>query len=72
MPACRPADLKEEPRSDRETMQALLLDAPNTAFQIRELPKPVPEPGQVLVRIAASGVHPGGGAEKDYRLLPGA
>ena len=44
--------------NDRETMKALLLNAPNTAFQMTDLPRPVPERGQVLVRIAASGVNP--------------
>jgi NADPH2:quinone reductase len=41
-----------------ETMKALLVNAPNAAFQMTDVPKPVPGPGQVLVRIAASGVNP--------------
>ncbi len=41
-----------------ETMRALLVNAPNAIFQMRDLLKPVPGPGQVLVRIAASGVNP--------------
>lgn len=44
--------------SHSTTMKALLLKAPHAAFQMREVPKPVPGPGQVLVRIAASGVNP--------------
>jgi NADPH2:quinone reductase len=39
-------------------MKALLVNAPNAAFQMTDVPMPVPEPGQVLVRIAASGVNP--------------
>ncbi len=44
--------------SHPETMKALLVNAPNAAFQITDVPKPVPAPGQVLVRVAASGVNP--------------
>lgn len=44
--------------SHLETMKALLVNAPNAAFQMTDVPKPVPGPGQVLVRIAASGVNP--------------
>jgi len=39
-------------------MKALVLDAANAAFRLAELPKPVPGPGQVLVRIEMSGVNP--------------
>ncbi|MCB8882083.1 zinc-dependent alcohol dehydrogenase family protein [Acidisoma cellulosilytica] len=39
-------------------MKALMLDAPNAPFRLTDLPKPVPGPGQVLVRIEASGVNP--------------
>lgn len=41
-----------------QTMQALLLNAPNAPFQLTYLPKPVPGAGEVLVRIAVSGVNP--------------
>jgi NADPH2:quinone reductase len=41
-----------------ETMRALLVNTPNAMFQVVDAPKPVPGPGQVLVRIAASGVNP--------------
>jgi NADPH2:quinone reductase len=44
--------------SHSETMKALLVNAPIGAFQLADVPKPVPGPGQVLVRIAASGVNP--------------
>jgi NADPH2:quinone reductase len=39
-------------------MRALLISAPNAAFELVDVPKPVPGPGEVLVRIAASGVNP--------------
>lgn len=41
-----------------DTMQAAILDAPNTPFQVRSIARPNPGAGQVLVRIAASGVNP--------------
>lgn len=41
-----------------QTMRALLLSAVDGPFERIELPRPVPGPGQVLVRIAASGVNP--------------
>lgn len=41
-----------------DTMQAAILDAPNAPFRITSVAKPKPEAGQVLVRIAASGVTP--------------
>jgi NADPH:quinone reductase-like Zn-dependent oxidoreductase len=41
-----------------DTMQAAVLDAPNTAFQVRSIALPKPGPGQVLVRIKANGVTP--------------
>ena len=59
-----------------ETMHALLLNAPNTAFQLTDVPKPVPGAGEVLVRIAASGVNPldtkirAGAAEHARHPLP--
>lgn len=39
-------------------MQALLIDAIDGPFRRAHLPRPVPAAGQVLVRIAASGVNP--------------
>jgi NADPH:quinone reductase-like Zn-dependent oxidoreductase len=41
-----------------DTMQAAVLDAPNTAFQVKSITRPKPGPGQVLVRIKANGVTP--------------
>ena len=43
-------------QSDR--MKALVLDAPNAAFRVANLPRPSPGPGEVLVRIKGSGVNP--------------
>ena len=40
------------------TMRALLATAPEAPFQVIDMAKPVPGPGQVLVRIRASGVNP--------------
>lgn len=40
------------------TMRALLLPAPDAPFAMHHLPTPVPAPGEVLVRIHASGVNP--------------
>ncbi|WP_374380805.1 zinc-dependent alcohol dehydrogenase family protein [Dongia sp.] len=40
------------------TMQALQATDPSTPLQVITLPRPVPGPGQVLVRIAASGINP--------------
>jgi NADPH:quinone reductase len=40
------------------TMQAAILDAAGAAFRIASIPLPDPQPGQVLVRIAASAVNP--------------
>lgn len=37
-------------------MQAMVLDAPGQALQLRSLPVPEPQPGQVLVRVAACAV----------------
>ena len=39
-------------------MRALVLDRPDAPFRLAELARPVPAAGQVLVRIAASGVNP--------------
>ena len=41
-----------------QTMQAATLDAAGAAFRIAPVPRPAPQPGQVLVRIAASAVNP--------------
>ncbi len=41
-----------------QTMQAATLDAAGAAFRIAPVPRPTPQPGQVLVRIAASAVNP--------------
>ena len=40
------------------TMQAAVLDAPNTAFRVGPVARPAPGDGQVLVRIKTSGVNP--------------
>jgi NADPH:quinone reductase-like Zn-dependent oxidoreductase len=40
------------------SMQALVLEGPNQAFASQQVPRPVAGPGQVLVRIVASGVNP--------------
>ncbi|BAN27303.1 zinc-dependent alcohol dehydrogenase family protein [Caballeronia insecticola] len=40
------------------TMQALVLDRHNGPLELVELARPEPGPGQVLVRIAASGLNP--------------
>ena len=37
-------------------MRALVLDAPRTPLRATELPEPVPEPGQLLLRVRACGV----------------
>lgn len=39
-------------------MRAAILDAPGAPFRLADIPRPVPAAGQVLVRIAASGVNP--------------
>ena len=41
-----------------ETMQAAVLDAPNSPFRVTSIARPKVEPGQVLVQIVASGVTP--------------
>jgi NADPH:quinone reductase len=40
------------------TMQAAVLDGPKLPFRLASIERPKPKPGQVLVRIAASGVNP--------------
>lgn len=44
--------------SSTDTMRALVLESVNRPFAPRRIPRPVAGPGQVLVRIAASGVNP--------------
>jgi propanol-preferring alcohol dehydrogenase len=39
-----------------ETMQAMVLEGPGRPLQLQEVPVPRPEPGQVLVKVAACGV----------------
>ncbi|MBR0796736.1 zinc-dependent alcohol dehydrogenase family protein [Bradyrhizobium jicamae] len=39
-------------------MQAAVLDAPGASFRVTEIMRPQAGPGQVLVRISASGVNP--------------
>jgi NADPH2:quinone reductase len=39
-------------------MQAAILDSPGAPFRIARIERPKPGPGQVLVRIAASGMNP--------------
>jgi len=41
-----------------KTMLAAILDSPGAAFRIGAMPRPTPQPGQVLVRIEASAVNP--------------
>ena len=41
-----------------KTMRALMVEQPGAPFTVVTLPAPVAGPGQVLVRIAASGVNP--------------
>jgi NADPH:quinone reductase-like Zn-dependent oxidoreductase len=40
------------------SMRALVLDTYGSALKLTRLPRPVPGPGQVLVRVEASGVNP--------------
>jgi len=39
-------------------MKALILEAYNTPFVLQDVATPMPGPGEVLVRILASGVNP--------------
>ncbi len=41
-----------------QKMKAIVLDFPNGPFRLAEIDRPAPGPGQVLVRINASGVNP--------------
>jgi NADPH:quinone reductase-like Zn-dependent oxidoreductase len=45
-------------QADQDMMQAALLDAAKLPFRIAAVARPKPAPGEVLVRIAASGVNP--------------
>jgi NADPH2:quinone reductase len=57
-------------------MQAALLETVGAAFRVTQIARPIPGPGQVLVRIAASGVNPldtkirAGAAEHARQYLP--
>ncbi|GKQ49189.1 zinc-dependent alcohol dehydrogenase family protein [Bradyrhizobium sp. Ce-3] len=44
--------------TDQSSMRAAILDAPNTPFRPTDIARPQAGPGQVLVRITASGVNP--------------
>ena len=44
--------------TDQPTMHAAILDTPNAPFRLTEIVRPQAGPGQVLVRINASGVNP--------------
>lgn len=59
------------------TMQAVLIERPEGAFQLTEMPRPEPRTGEVLVRIHASAVNPldikirAGTADHARHPLPG-
>jgi NADPH:quinone reductase-like Zn-dependent oxidoreductase len=42
----------------RESIQALVVDAPNAPFRMIDLPMPQAGPGEVVVRVCASGINP--------------
>jgi NADPH:quinone reductase len=44
--------------TEATSMRALVLEQHRSALKLTHLPAPVPGPGQVLVRVAASGVNP--------------
>jgi len=46
------------PTTRTPSMRGLVLDRYNAPFRLAALPRPVPEAGQVLVRVKASGVNP--------------
>src|SRR5699024_5551604 len=49
----------EPPRSARATMRhmrAVVWEGPDVPMQVEEVPDPRPGPGEVLVRVAATGV----------------
>ena len=41
-----------------ETMQAAILDGAKQPFRLVSIPRPIPARGEVLVRVAASGINP--------------
>ena len=41
-----------------ETMRAAILDGAKQPFRLASIPRPIPARGEVLVRVAASGVNP--------------
>jgi NADPH:quinone reductase len=49
---------KEPNMNNQPTMRAAILDAPNAPFRVTEIMRPQAGPGQVLVRVNASGVNP--------------
>jgi propanol-preferring alcohol dehydrogenase len=49
-----------------ETMRAMVLEAPGQGLHLREVPRPRPGPGQVLVRVLACGV-----CHTDLHILDG-
>src|SRR6185312_15550620 len=44
--------------SHQDTMQAAIVESVDGPFVVKEIPRPVAGPGQVLVEIHASGVNP--------------
>ena len=44
--------------TNANTMQAAILDGPKLPFRVASVERPTPKPGEVLVRIKASGVNP--------------
>jgi NADPH2:quinone reductase len=50
-----------------ETMQAVVLEEFGTDPVLHSVPRPVPGPGEVLVRVASSGVNP-----LDTKIMAGA
>ena len=46
------------PQPSDARMRAAVLEAHGAPFHLAEIPRPVAGPGQVLVRVAASGVNP--------------
>jgi NADPH:quinone reductase len=44
--------------TNKDTMQAALLDGPKQPFRVASVARPTPKSGEVLVRIKASGVNP--------------
>jgi len=45
-------------QSSTKTMRALLLESDNAPFTLKQIPRPEPSLGEVLVRVKASGVNP--------------